>query len=150
MNELEATADQSSNAGRESAINNLQAAMVEEILSMEDRVGEVHTIRQHGKDTPDRADRINRNTYPMEAKIFKREYKTGGVSHKPALNRLARMQAIYGVCSRISNEAIGMHERALPAYMERVQEFANIMQAEIDATEQMLPVEKDVEEKSQG
>ena len=143
ISQLEMDADLSSNAGRRNTITDLQAAMIVELLVMEDRVGENHLIRQHGKDTPDRADRVKASTYPGEARVFKKTYQSGGTSYKPALNRLTRMQATYGVCNRMREEAIGKHPRALPAYMERVQEFARLMDAEIAATRALIPPDTD-------
>ena len=122
--------------------------MVREILNLEERVGEEYVIRQHGTGPIDREDRlkVGGNTYPMESRIFKKQYKTGGISHKPALNRLARMQSTYVVCKRISNEAISKHDRALPAYIERVNEFARLMGQEIDSARALLPPEDKEEE----
>ena len=135
ISELERFAKESSNANRRRVINRMQDMMVDEILAVEGRVSKVHKIQQHGVDPKDKdrqaSAKDSKNTLPGEAKGYKNDWTTGGDGGKPSLSRLTHMQSIYRVCSRAREPAINKHERAVPAYIQRVHEFARLWETEM-------------------
>jgi hypothetical protein len=145
--ELKDAAEQSSNAKRQRVIGELQGAMVEEILRVEGVVGEHHVIMQHGEQPRDPEDRlaVGSTTYPSESKKMKEDLKTGGSSRSPALYHLARMQSLYRVCSLARSHAIEKHERGLEAYIQKVEDFADLLEAEVTFMRMLLPEEEEEE-----
>lgn len=148
---LEQVSQESSNAGRQRVINMLQESMGRIILDLEDRVGRIHVIQQHGKEPRSTEERkeVGSNTMPGTAKKYQQSYKTGGTGGKPWLARLTQMQGIYRVCSTAREPAISKHERALPYYMEKVKEFAMLMELNIWQASALLPVESDENKKDE-
>ncbi len=147
IDQLEFVAEQSSNAGRREAINELKESMVRIILDLEKRVGRIHVIQEHGtppRYTEDRKE-VSGNTLPMTGKAYQNSYRTGGTGGKPWLARLTQMQGIYRVCKTAREPAISKHERALPYYISKVKEFAMLMELNIWEASAMLPEDGDKE-----
>ena len=148
---LEHVADESSNAGRNEAINTLQESMGRIILDLEERVGRIHVIQRHGTEPRSTEERkeVGSSTMPATGKKYQNSYRTGGTGGKPWLARLTQMQGIYRVCSTAREPAISKHERALPFYAKKVKEFAMLMELNIWEASAMLPEDPDEKERDE-
>jgi hypothetical protein len=142
LNDLQYTADESSNANRRSAINSIHELMAQVILQMEDEVGKNRRIQQHGnvQNYDESRDKGAGMTMPGSRKEFQQNFDTGGSTPgKYWIYRLAQMQSVYRVCSTAREPAISKHQNGLPFFMDKSEEFARLMERNVSDVYGILP-----------
>jgi len=136
LERLAKAAQASTGTDRKRAVNDIEKSMRTEILAMEQRVGESHTIRMHGEDVA--SDVQGSAATPTRQKNQSKRWALEGGYSSP-LYRMARMQEIYVYCQTNRQHAIDKAEPALSTYQSMAAEFGRLTESEMAALSARIP-----------
>jgi hypothetical protein len=138
LSKLNSAARQSSNTARETAIHKFQDFMGECIKRREGELGEVMTLKQHGKMVESGTTDVTKVGTPVPVKKSGKGSGVYGTANGDRLRQLTNMKSLYVSAKNNSRPAIEMQDQAFDRYTTTIDKFGSQLTWARDAMTQEL------------